>query len=151
MPSRRRCRRGFISVPVVPPRLPARLSQAYSPANRTGDPDTAPVEIAVVAELRAARRQQVKQPPHGGGRLAADADQRRAATAELSAAAAITTGFSQIRTGPAGSGSSWQRSCLRVSITGCPASRSSARILPRSVRESPDRPRQSTSEESSSR
>ena len=83
MRSRRRYRRGLISVPVVPPRLPVRLSQAYSPANRAGDPDAAPVEIAVVAELRAARRQQVKQPPYGGGWLAADADQRRAATAEL--------------------------------------------------------------------
>ena len=51
-----RCR-GLISVPVVPPRLPVRPSLAHSLTNRAGDPDTAPVEIAVVAELCAARRQ----------------------------------------------------------------------------------------------
>jgi GNAT superfamily N-acetyltransferase len=68
-----------------------------------------------------------------------------------SAAAAITTGFSQIRTSPAVSASSWQRSCLRVSTAGCPASRCSASTLPSAVRVSPGRPRQSTSEERSSR
>src|ERR1700733_5149737 len=70
------CRsRGLISTPVVPPRLPAEASLAYPLTNRACDPDTAPVEIAVVAELRAAPRQQVDQAPSGGGRVAADADQ----------------------------------------------------------------------------
>ena len=40
--------------------------------DRGGDPDAAPVEVAVVAELCTSRRKQVKQPPPGGGRLAAD-------------------------------------------------------------------------------
>ena len=77
-----RCR-GLISVPVVPPRLPMRPSLAHSLTNRVGDPDTAPVEIAVVAELCAARRQKVKQLPSGGRWLTADADQWRAAAAKL--------------------------------------------------------------------
>jgi PAS domain S-box-containing protein len=80
---RHRCRHGLVSVPVVPPRLPARLPPVHLLANRASDPDTAPVEIAVVTEFRATRRQQVEQPPSGGGRLATDADQRRAAAPEF--------------------------------------------------------------------
>src|SRR5690242_10210586 len=81
MHSQHCCSSGLISILVIPPRLPVRLSLAYSLTNRACDPDTAPVEIAVVAELRAARRQQVEQAPSGGGWLAADADQWRAAAA----------------------------------------------------------------------
>src|SRR6476659_3073863 len=83
-PQSQHCRcRGLISVPVVPPRLPVRLSLVHSLTNRAGNPDPAPVEIAVVTELCAARRQEAKQLPSGGGWLAADADQRRAAAAKL--------------------------------------------------------------------
>jgi hypothetical protein len=42
--------------------------------HRTSDPDAAPVEVTVVAEHRAADREQFQQPPPGSGGLATDAN-----------------------------------------------------------------------------
>src|SRR5437764_14783956 len=58
---------------VVSPWPPARLVQ-HSACN----PDAAPVEVAVIIELRAPGCEQLKQPPACGRGLAADADQRLA-------------------------------------------------------------------------
>jgi hypothetical protein len=52
-------------------------------AHRRGDPDATPVEVTVVGELRTACCQQLQQPPSGGGRLAADTNQRLACRTEL--------------------------------------------------------------------
>src|SRR5581483_5861832 len=69
----RRRRYGFVGQVVIAPRLPA-----HPVTHRAGDPDTAPVEVAVVSELRTAGCEQFQQPPPGGRRLAANAYQRLA-------------------------------------------------------------------------
>src|SRR5260370_29650963 len=48
----RRRHRGFVGLVVVPPPPPV-----HPVTHRIGDPDAAPVEVAVVAELRAAGRE----------------------------------------------------------------------------------------------
>src|SRR5262249_28871478 len=67
----RRRHRGLVGLVVVPPRSPV-----HSLMHCLGDPDAAPVEIAVVAERRTADREQFQQPPPGSGGLATYANQR---------------------------------------------------------------------------
>src|SRR6266496_5722738 len=67
----RRRHRGLVGLVVVPPRSPV-----HPVTHRLGDPDAAPVEVAVVAEHRATDREQFQQPPPGGGGLATYANQR---------------------------------------------------------------------------
>ena len=74
----RRRHRGLVGLVVVSPRPPV-----HPLPHRAGNPDAAPVEVAVVTELRAAGREQFQQPPPGSGGLAADADQRLAPGTQL--------------------------------------------------------------------